>query len=343
MPITVSCVVSNKKGEVLICQKKDSEYYEFPSIELFHGTTLGNCLIAYSESILGVLLEPTACLEIVYEKYAQNPLFSESFRTAITSDLTCESLKGAIHVIIQAKTTSDNMKKGVFSKFLWVKICELDIDEFQLFGQQVVDKIKTCDYCKYIHNSKDTMDFYFKEILDRWMVSHEIMNILAQNEPSTQVYKLAYNQFLVHIRAFFIENERNTQNITVQNYMRLYQREDLATVFDSFFNIKVSAEFSLRKIIRETVDKYIVHYDKPTEKSNEIYELSNRIFAIDGELPIQELFIYLNHLFAFSTVDMFYYAGELGAKMDELDYMKGDIALCEYKRMIYECQQRFKI
>ena len=52
--------------------------------------------------------------------------------------------------------------------------------------------------------------------------------------------------------------------ITVQNYLRLYGRYDLAQEVDAFLDIIVKPGLSFRRLIKETVDKFIAHYDKPT-------------------------------------------------------------------------------
>ena len=76
-----------------------------------------------------------------------------------------------------------------------------------------------------------------------------------------------------------IESETLKKNITVQNYLRLYNRDDLAEELDGLLQIEIKPSLSLKKMIKESVDKYIAHYDKPTQRSNEIYTICKELFS----------------------------------------------------------------
>ena len=46
---------------------------------------------------------------------------------------------------------------------------------------------------------------------------------------------------------------------------------DLAEKIDQLLQLKVKENLTLRELIKVTVDKFIAHYDNPSEKDKEIY------------------------------------------------------------------------
>lgn len=119
-----------------------------------------------------------------------------------------------------------------------------------------------------------------------------ILDVIGEETISPATYNLALNQELIHLRASFIENDKLKKNITIQNYLKLYGRNDLAEEIDSFLGINVRDGLPLRKLIKETVDKYIAHYDRPTEESKEIYSYCRFLFTQESPLSLQEFNLY---------------------------------------------------
>jgi hypothetical protein len=112
-----------------------------------------------------------------------------------------------------------------------------------------------------------------------------------------------------------IKNKKN--NITVQNYFRLYKRNDLAKKIDKLLNTEVKHNLTLKDMIRICVDKYIAHYDKPTNESREIYNYCFNIFSTNGKLPLKEFIKLLDKYIMALITEMWYDAGELGIPMSD--------------------------
>lgn len=74
-----------------------------------------------------------------------------------------------------------------------------------------------------------------------------ILDVIGEETISPATYNLALNQELIHLRASFIENDKLKKNITIQNYLKLYGRNDLAEEIDSFLCINVRDGLPLRK------------------------------------------------------------------------------------------------
>ena len=144
-----------------------------------------------------------------------------------------------------------------------------------------------------------------------------ILDVIGEETISPATYNLALNQELIHLRASFIENDKLKKNITIQNYLKLYGRNDLAEEIDSFLGINVRDGLPLRKLIKETVDKYIAHYDSPTEESKEIYSYCRFLFAQESPLSLQEFIPYIQGFVMYLCTEMWYDAGELGVSMSD--------------------------
>ena len=88
-------------------------------------------------------------------------------------------------------------------------------------------------------------------------------------------------------------------------------------------------------MIKESVDKYIAHYDKPTQKSDEIYTICKAFFAENGKFPLQEFMRYLDGFIMSLFTEMWYDAGELGIKISERCIVQRE-AIIEYRMVMLD-------
>ena len=181
----------------------------------------------------------------------------------------------------------------------------------------MVTKLSECLYCHYIANNKEQLDDFFENFFAKQEESLSVLEAVEGEELNPPVYEIALKQELVYLRASFIENEKLKKNITVQNYLRLYGRYDLAQEVDAFLDIIVKPGLSLRRLIKETVDKFIAHYDKPTDESKSIYDYCLRLFSQKSPLALQRLIPLIQGFVMWLCTEMWYDAGELGVSMSD--------------------------
>ncbi len=156
-------------------------------------------------------------------------------------------------------------------------------------------------------------DNYFSKAEENLVV----LDTLKKAKKNNSLYLLAFKQEMIHLRASLIENTKLKKNITIQNYLRMYGRADLAEKVDQLLQIEVDEDLSLREMIKTTVDKFIAHYDEPTEKDKEIYDFCVSLFAFDGKIPLKDFIHFLNGYIMSLIVQMWYDAGELGVPLSE--------------------------
>ena len=107
----------------------------------------------------------------------------------------------------------------------------------------------------------------FKNLCDR-------INRLEEFDKGTLDHLTYYEMILVQIRALFIENKRDKEkNITVQKYLIQSGHNNIVDEIESFLNLYLSDNLTLRKAIKTCVDSFIVHYDNTTEEEKKIKEL----------------------------------------------------------------------
>jgi len=235
-----------------------------------------------------------------------------------------------VHVIYSANIKSGNPKKLFYKKILWKKLDKIEMENLNLYGAQVIRKLSECTYCHYIHDSAETLDEFFNNYFSRQEEYIQAIEAINTNSDNDVIYTIIFKQVLSHFRASLIESETLKKNITVQNYLRLYNRDDLAEELDGLLQIEIKPSLSLKKMIKESVDKYIAHYDKPTQRSNEIYTICKELFAVDGKIPLQEFMRYLDGFIMSLITEMWYDAGELGIRMSERS-MEQKEAIIEYR------------
>ena len=117
-----------------------------------------------------------------------------------------------------------------------------------------------CKYCHYIHDFKEDLDKFFGNFFSRQEEYIQTLEAIDSNNINDVVYNVIFKQVLSHFRASLIESETLKKNITVQNYLRLYDRDDLAKQLNDLLLIEIMPTLSLKSMIKESVDKYIAHY-----------------------------------------------------------------------------------
>ena len=320
--IRFSLVIQNKKKEYLICKCPLTEQDDF-SYEFLGGEIIGNTIPN------GVELE-LAVNKIAYEKLG--------VMVGELSEMEMywkEDYVPWVHVIYSANIKSGNPQKKFYKKILWEKLDDIEMTSLNLYGIQVVRKLNECKYCHYIHDFKEDLDEFFGNFFSRQEEYIQTLEAIGTNNINDVVYNVIFKQVLSHFRASLIESETLKKNITVQNYLRLYDRDDVAKQLNDLLLIEIMPTLSLKSMIKESVDKYIAHYDKPTQKSDEIYTICKAFFAENGKFPLQEFMRYLDGFIMSLFTEMWYDAGELGIKISERCIVQRE-AIIEYRMVMLD-------
>ena len=90
------------------------------------------------------------------------------------------------------------------------------------------------------------------------MVSEILESSAGDNE---DVYRMAIRYYFVHLRAWLVEKEDSKKNITIQNFLRLYDIQDLLQEVEDVLYLEIREDWTLKIIIKDFVDKNIAHYD----------------------------------------------------------------------------------
>ncbi len=302
--IRFSLVIKNKKDEYLICECPQSDTgigrYEFLGGDIDIDTLpdfewLTRKIVSLANEKVGVDIDAV-------EKYEMYWVDSPHLW---------------VHLIFTAAIKSGNLQKGFYTKLLWQPIDKINANLLNMYGKQVYKKISECSYCHFIHNIRNQSDIFFNNFLSKQEENISILETLENANEDNPVYMLAFKQEMIHLRACFIESTNLKKNITMQNYFRLYNREDLSERIDAIFQMKVNENLSLRDMVKESVDKYIAHYDKPSYESDEIYKFCIHVFSEKGKLPLKKFIQFLNGYIMALLTEMWYDAGELGITMSE--------------------------
>lgn len=306
--VRISVVIQNSKEEYLICKcpliTTEEKSYEFAGGEILgaeipYGIDRDIQVNKICNEKVGVTVEDIHEMEIFW---------SEKIPW--------------IHVVYLAKIKSGNPEKRFYKKILWKSLDEIQVENFNLYGYQVLVKLNECRYCRSIHCKKELIDEFFHNFFDTQEAYIGVLESLSSAEEGSTIYEMAFKQILLHLRASLIETESAKKNITVQNYFKLYDRKDLADEIDALLAINISPEVTLREMLKESVDKYIAHYDRPTQKSKAIYYMCKTILSPKGKFPLPELMKLVDSIIMLLITEMWYDAGELGVKMSERSYEK---------------------
>lgn len=125
--------------------------------------------------------------------------------------------------------------------------------------------IKTADdFRKYIKQGgfgliEKQIETIFRERLEG--LKEKIIKLKSIGDSDKLVSNIIISSILVDTRALFLENERYKRNATLQNVYRARKMDSKAEDIDKIFDEKVFCELSLKEMVKEYVDKRIVHID----------------------------------------------------------------------------------
>lgn len=265
--VYISAVIVNEKGKVLLMKTKDENnnvVWCFPGVYAAN-EEVGKKSIA---------------------EYCINELKIETkINHVFLRDIWTENF---IRMAIDISYLKGNVCKENFDGIKWYSICDLKNVEVWDYDKVVKDKVATCDYCKYRFNNKDKIHEFDKNFNNKLQEMIQLCETLEENRGNKNVENLVYKNYLSHLRAMYIESNRKElrKNITLQNYLRVNRYTDISEWIDELFNAEVADNITFRMVIRETVDKYIAHYDMPDEKSEELRYLCKNIIGINGRMPL---------------------------------------------------------
>jgi hypothetical protein len=231
--IRFSLVIINKNNEYLICEcppsNTETGRYEFLGDEIATDTLpsiewLKQQIVSVVNQKVGIQIDNIQKYEIYW--HDEPPLW--------------------IHAIFTATIKSGNPQKRFYTKLLWLPEDKIDVHILNVFGMQVYRKIKECNYCHLLHDRKTQLDEFFTNFFSREEENLTTLKALKSTKKDNPIYKLVFKQELIHLRAFLIESTKLNKNITVQNYFRLYNRNDLAEKIDALLQIEVKTNLSLR-------------------------------------------------------------------------------------------------
>lgn len=302
--IRFSLVIRNQKNEYLICECPSSNIetgrYEFLGGEISTDTLpsfewLEQQIVDIVNEKIGVGIDNVQKYELYWRD--EFPLW--------------------IHAIFTATIKTGNPQKKFYTKLLWLPVDKIDVQALNRYGVQAYSKVSECSYCHFIYDRKSQLDEFFASFFSKEEENLAVLETLEATNEDSPVYMLAFRQELIHLRASLIESANLKKNITVQNYFKLYNRDDLAEKIDTLLQIEVKANLSLKAMIRGSVDKYIAHYDKPSAESNDIYNYCISVFSANGKLPLKEFIRLLDGYIMALITEMWYDAGELGIDMSD--------------------------
>lgn len=300
--IRFSLVIENEQNEFLICEARDSEgnyKFEFPGGEI--DTDVLPLFDEFLNTIQQRILEDVSIeivdierLEMYYREY---PFF--------------------VHTIFTAKIRSGTPQPIKYNRVRWASVKDIDAASLSVYGLHVIQKISECGYCYFLRQRKAEIDQFFDDYFSRAEENLDVLEALDESEQNNAIYMLAFKQEMVHLRASLIEKSTLKKNITIQNYFQLYGRADLAQKVDSLLQTNVTSSLTLKEMIKTTVDKFIAHYDNPSDNDKAIYDYCFSLFSFGGRLPLRRFVDLLNGYIMSLVTQMWYDAGELGVSMSD--------------------------
>lgn len=300
--IRFSLVIENEQKELLICEARDTDgnlAFEFPGGEI--DTEVLPPFDEFLHTIQQGILEDVSIeivdmerLEMYYREY---PFF--------------------VHTIFTARIKSGNPEPIKYSGVRWALVEDIDIASLNAYGLHVIQKISECGYCHFLRQRKAEIDKFFGDYFSRAEENLAVLEALDESKQNDAIYMLAFKQEMVHLRASLIEKSTLKKSITIQNYFQLYGRDDFAQKVDSLLQTNVTAGLTLKEMIKTTVDKFIAHYDNPSDNDKAIYDYCYSLFSFGGKLPLRRFVDLLNGYIMSLVTQMWYDAGELGVSMSE--------------------------
>lgn len=220
------------------------------------------------------------------------------------------------HYIFLGNISNGVPAKIKYKNIYWKKLEEINEDELNIYGLQVYQKLAECSYCRELHSQKDKLDDFF----DRFMIHDAgqlVIEAIKESDGNDSVSKVCTRYYLSHLRAIMVEDENRKKNSTIQNYLKLYKREDLAEEVDDLLQIQVADNMDLRALIKIVVDRQIAHYDAVSKEEIKFREDLERLFLAEGPAPLTQLVGYIEEFIVSLVMEMWFYAGELGVDISD--------------------------
>ena len=293
----ISLVIQDKKGKYLLLHKNDS--IEFPGF-----SCEGAMRAEESEEYQMIISEIQKCLGV---KVANLKLIETFFDDSIP---WC-------HYIYRAEISSGNPQKGYYNGIYWKLLSEMSSDGMNMYARQVLQKISECAYCRKICDKKSDIDTFIQNYMSHdagVLVSEILESDAGENE---DVFKMAIRYYFSHLRAWLVESPNLKKNLTIQNFLNLYERPDLVAEVDTFLNLNVTEEWVMKKLIRDFVDKNVAHYDQVTEDTERVERFCETIFAKNGKYPLNKFVLDVEAYMMSLIMEIWYYAGEMGTMISE--------------------------
>lgn len=300
--IRFSLVIQNEAWEFLLCETEEEDgqkKYEFPG-----GVFITSELPPFEDF-----------LEDIHNELLKD--LSIDICDLERLELYCRESPFFLHTIFTARIISGTPRAIKYHNICWISIQNIEGEKLNLYGLQVLQKINECGYCNFLRHRRDEINRFFDEYFSKAEENLMVLKALNNIKSNEGLYLIAFKQEMIHIRASLIENVRLKKNITIQNYFRLYGRADLADKIDELLQLNVRENLSLRAMIKTTVDKFIAHYDEPSDVDKEIYEYCVSLFALNGKFPLKDFISLLNGYIVSLITLMWYDAGELGVMLSE--------------------------
>lgn len=155
-----------------------------------------------------------------------------------------------------------------------------------------LDKIETPEDCLKLfekgifYKQNRIEDVFYKRFV---LLRKKIHKVLSGNTIDDLDYDVYVNSILVDCRAIFLENTRYKLNSTLQGTYRARHLDDFAKGIDEFFNREVIKDKSLKVIIKDWVDKRLVHVDYLEPEDEEL--IVENISSIIDRTTLNNIFV----------------------------------------------------
>ena len=189
--IRFSLVIQNENGEFLLCKTADTseqKRYAFPGGKL--ETDILPPFETFLEYIHDTMLKSMSInicdIERIELYLREEPFF--------------------VHTVFSARITSGIPTAIGYSNVCWVSVDKIDMDSLNIYGLQVIQKIKECGYCQFLYKRREEIDSFFKNYFSKSEENITILDALDVTNSNHSLYMIAFKQEMVHLRASLIEN-----------------------------------------------------------------------------------------------------------------------------------------
>ncbi len=297
----VSVIIQDKKGRYLIAEKAgvEEEPIEFPSF---------SCKDAkLPEGDEGIKLVTEGIKEVIGIEI-ENPKLIETF---------FDDEYPFYHYIFRVEKYSGSPVKGYYDRIYWQKLDEIKCEGMSWIALQVYQKVSECAYCLKICDKKPEIDIFIQEYMshDAGRMVSEILDSPASD--NKDAYNMALRYYFSHLRAWLVESPNLKKNRTIQNFLIMYERQDLLDEVNAVLDLQVKESWTVRTLIRDFVDKNIAHYDQMKMETEQIISFCEQIFSKEGRYPLIEFVQDIEFYMMSLVLECWYYAGEMGSMISE--------------------------